>query len=137
KAYETLQFKANETASSAHKINAVRVVQAGLMRVPAELRSSPTLDRRMLEFSGLVIVATGWLRRHGIALSGLYNGALHHPDEVGGSMPNFRLVEMLHEIQAEAACRSHKTSRLPGSIRGRLMLDDPFSDPELVRRLKA
>lgn len=33
KAYETLQFKTNETASSAHKINAVRVVQAGLITV--------------------------------------------------------------------------------------------------------
>lgn len=30
KAYETLQFKANKTAASAHKINAVEVVQAGL-----------------------------------------------------------------------------------------------------------
>ncbi|WP_302478851.1 TrbC/VirB2 family protein [Paracoccus yeei] len=33
KAYETLQFKANKTASSAHKINALRVVQAGLIIV--------------------------------------------------------------------------------------------------------
>ena len=37
KAYETLQFKANETASSAHKINAVRVVQAGLISLPIML----------------------------------------------------------------------------------------------------
>jgi len=28
-AYETLQFKANETAASLHKINAVRIVQVG------------------------------------------------------------------------------------------------------------
>ncbi|WP_146113020.1 hypothetical protein [Paracoccus yeei] len=35
KAYETLQFKANKTASSAHKINALRVVQAGLVKVSA------------------------------------------------------------------------------------------------------
>ena len=33
KAYETLQFKANKTAASAHKINAVEVVQAGLNRL--------------------------------------------------------------------------------------------------------
>jgi len=32
KAYETLQFKANKTAASEHKINALRVVQAELIR---------------------------------------------------------------------------------------------------------
>ncbi|WP_235986374.1 RNA recognition motif domain-containing protein, partial [Paracoccus aerius] len=53
KAYETLQFKANETASSAHKINAVRVVQAGLnsMEVVLAFRwtTNPRCAARALE----------------------------------------------------------------------------------------
>jgi hypothetical protein len=41
KAYETLQFKANETAVSAHKINEVEVVQAGLSSLDWDILNRP------------------------------------------------------------------------------------------------
>ncbi len=49
-------------------------------------------------------LARATARRHGIALSGLYEWRrLYHRGELGGSVPSFRPVELFHEIQAEAA----------------------------------